>query len=174
MAASDSADALAYTLVNYNQPGYITYEPSLLTVLKSRQKEINKMHCRATEEEMRSLQRCGCNQCYDKYQRLVHDIERERYRDYYAPIQMPALKLTDYSTTKETPKMETVAAPEPKNIAVKILVDKLKVKQISLNSNKATLDSYKAYVKQYNAKKLADEKDIRELSAALKKLGHKE
>jgi len=75
-------------------------------------------------------------------------------------------------TSKVEIKMEKVE--EPKNIAVKILVDKLKAEQSALTSAKSSLETYKNYVKTYSDNKTKAEKNIKELSGALKKLGHKE
>ena len=63
---------------------------------------------------------------------------------------------------------------EPKNIAVKILVDKLKGEQKSLASNETILKSYEASAKTCRMAKAKNLKDIKELVTALKKLGHKE
>ena len=63
---------------------------------------------------------------------------------------------------------------EPKNIAIKLLVDKLKMEQSALASNESSLKTYETSAKQYREKKNKNLRDIKELAAALKKLGHKE
>lgn len=139
-----------------------------------------EMRCRNDREfeyRMRELKNCGCNRCRDEYYRLKHDYHRERdySRNYYVN---PSIAITQKVELKMT---ETKPVEEPKNVAVKTLVDKLKVEQAALGSAKTTIDSYKAqiktfsgYVKTYNDKKIGAEKNIRELSVALKKLGHKD
>lgn len=71
--------------------------------------------------------------------------------------------------TPKEPKME-----EPKNIAIKILVEKLKTEQSSLASNESQLKLYERYTKTYRDNKSKNQRAIKELAAALKKLGHKE
>lgn len=63
---------------------------------------------------------------------------------------------------------------EPKNIAIKILVDKLKAEQICLASTEASLKSYEDSAKRYQESKNKNLHAIKELAAALKKLGHKD
>lgn len=142
------------------------------------------MHCPTDiREEMRHLQRCGCNRCYDKYKSLQYEYDRsERYAYYSSPIQAPMLKLSDYQIPiTEEKKMNIPAIAEPKNYAVKLLVDQLKAQQGSLTLKKNSIDSdksmikvYQNYLKTKNTEKLTLENKIKELSVALKKLGHKE
>lgn len=130
---------------------------------------------RYAQREMHELKRCGCNQCREKYYHFERDYYR--YRDYYTPIVvMPTMIGTDQA--KET-KMEKIE--EPKNYAVKLLVDQLKAQQTSLTSKKTAIEQDKAEIKRHqgnlktkNTEKLAIENKIKELSVALKKLGHKE
>lgn len=63
---------------------------------------------------------------------------------------------------------------EPKNIAIKILVDKLKAEQGNLSSNATMLKSHEDNAKIWREKKTKNQKAIKELASALKKLGHKE
>lgn len=63
---------------------------------------------------------------------------------------------------------------EPKNIAVKILVDKLKSEQSTLASVTSSLKMYETNAKNCRESKNKNLKAIKELGAALKKLGHKE
>lgn len=135
-----------------------------------------KMHCRNSEDKMRELRRCGCNQCLDEYRRLEYRYYRER--DYYSMPRASAGPIM--IATKEVTPVET-KIEEPKNYAVKKLVDELKSQQNSLTSKKAGIDSDKNMIKTYqgmlktkNSEKLAIENKIKELSVALKKLGHKE
>jgi uncharacterized protein YlxW (UPF0749 family) len=78
---------------------------------------------------------------------------------------MPAVLSAE--VPKET-KME-----EPKNIAIKLLVEKLKSEQSNLASNESMLKSYETNAKSYRQKKSGNLCSIKELAAALKKLGHK-
>lgn len=137
-------------------------------------------HCRNTEEEMRSLRRCGCSSCYHRYRELEDGYNRSRaYRDYQIPNLTVPLSI-GVDAAKEEKKMTTVVE-EPKNCAVKTLVDKLKTEQStlasqnsSIESNKKLVKTYSDYVKDHKKKKADTETKIKELGAALKKLGHKE
>lgn len=132
------------------------------------------MSCRNTEYKMRELRNCGCGQCYDEYRRLEDRYYRRERMNYYEPlrIEQQFIHPVTVKTTAGLIKMEKVE--EPKNIAVKILVDKLKVEQSTLTSAKSSLETYKGYVKTYTDNKTKAEKNIKELSRALKKLGHKD
>lgn len=63
---------------------------------------------------------------------------------------------------------------EPKNIAIKILVDKLKSEQSSLATNETSLKVHETNAKSYREVKNKNQHAIKELASALKKLGHKE
>lgn len=132
-----------------------------------------EMHCNRRMEE---LKRCGCTQCRDEYYRL----ERQNYYDDYR-LAKPIMMAVDWAGNE--PKKETLkmTIEEPKNYAVKLLVDQLKAQQTGLASKKVAIENDKAYIKSYqaamkikNTEKLAIETKIKELSTALKKLGHKE
>lgn len=134
------------------------------------------MSCRSIQYKMDDLRRCGCGRCRDEYYRLERDMYDRRY---YEPPRITGMdygsavaKVTAQLTSKVEIKMEKVE--EPKNIAVKILVDKLKAEQSTLTSAKSSLETYKTYIKTYSDNKTKAEKNIKELSGALKKLGHKE
>jgi hypothetical protein len=127
--------------------------------------------CYNIENQMRELRRCGCDRCREQYDRLA----RERYyRDhpmYYIPQQLI------FNEEKENP----VENNEPKNYAVKLLVDQLKAQQGYLTSEKNKIESQKQaiknaneFIKGYSKTKTGIEAKIKELSGALKKLGHKE
>lgn len=63
---------------------------------------------------------------------------------------------------------------EPKNIAIKILVEKLKSEQTCLASNESSLKTYENSVKNYREAKGKNRRAIKDLAAALRKLGHKD
>lgn len=137
------------------------------------------MGCYANSRRMDELRRCGCSRCREEY----YQLERDNYyqsRNYYRPhiddYKMPLI----YTEPKEETKVET-KIEEPKNYAVKKLVDELKQQQNSLTSTKAAIDSSKGMRKTYdeeikkkNKTKSEIETKIKELSVALRKLGHKE
>lgn len=128
------------------------------------------MYCRNISYKLDELRRCGCRHCEEKYYHMRDGYERTyRSRDYYLPptaMMQPALLTT---ITPKEPKME-----EPKNIAIKILVDKLKTEQSSLASTETQLKLYETYVKTHRDHKNKNLRAIKELAAALKKLGHKD
>jgi hypothetical protein len=129
-------------------------------------------YCRNTEQKMYELQRCGCRQCEREYYNLRDNMMRgdyERQMRYATGIPQSLLVPIINTILPKEIKME-----EPKNIAVKLLVDKLKSEQSSLASNESNLKSYEASAKQYREKKNTNLKAIKELATALKKLGHKE
>lgn len=151
---------------------------SLSHVFAYPKKEEYKMyHCIATERKMDDLRRCGCNQCYDEYRRLERDYYRDYSRDYYIAPQLSAPVIAKV----ELKMTETKSVEEPKNYAHKLLVDQLKAQQSALTSKNANIDadknsikSYQGYLKTKKVEKLAIETKIKELSVALKKLGHRE
>lgn len=188
MASSDMADAFAYMM-----QGRAVTKPSEMYkamneireykyIERSRQQGKTQMSCRYTELEMHELQRCGCNICREKYYHMERDYYRGRSYDdynrpgnYYNPL--PMIAAADYN------KKEIKVTPieEPKNYAVKLLVDQLKAQQINLTGKKSAIESQKSQIKIIqtamkgnNTEKLAIENKIKELSTALKKLGHKE
>ena len=134
-------------------------------------------HCRAVERKLDDLQRCGCNRCYEEYRRLERDYYRQRdySRDYYIATQVASIAKVELKMTETNP------VEEPKNYAHKLLVDQLKAQQSALTSKNANIDadkntikSYHGYLRTKKAEKLAIETKIKELSVALKKLGHKD
>lgn len=134
------------------------------------------MSCRNIEEKLHELHRCGCRRCEEEYYHLrdrLYDRDRYRVTPYIIPSELSyrpnaVLKIAiDYLAAKE-PKME-----EPKNIAVRLLVDKLKSEQGVLASNSTSLASYEKHVKTYREAKNKNLRAIKELATALKKLGHK-
>lgn len=103
--------------------------------------------CYNLDEEMHRLRKCGCDRC------------------------------REIDETKEAKPVIN----EPKNYAVKLLVDQLKAQQSNLTAKKTNIDIQKQLIKNandliktYNEGKLEIESKIKELSVALKKLGHKE
>jgi len=136
------------------------------------------MGCRNIQEKLYELKRCGCNDCYREYDNIMRNRERSRYYDIDPPrfAAIPSgyqavpnkLLATAVDFVKEKP------VEDIKNVAVKLLVDKLKVEQKALSGHQEVLANYAKTIKEYNTKKLAAQKNIKELAAALKKLGHKE
>lgn len=128
------------------------------------------LYCRNDDERLNSLRRCGCRRCEEEYYNMRSNYERYvpsySNKNYYLPIATTSAVLPA-KISKES-KME-----EPKNIAIKILVDKLKTEQGNLASNEAQLKIYEGHAKTYRENKNKNQKDIKELAAALKKLGHK-
>lgn len=182
---SDTADAFVYAM------SYIGMKEAKEEICKTtgikdlfQQKWTNQMGCRNFEDRLRELKHCGCPRCRDEYHRLernYHERGRQYYDDYNRPSRAlsynPLYLTADFaaSQTKET-KVE-----EPKNYALKLLVDQLKSQQIELgakNNNiladKTVIKTYQASLKVKNTEKLAIENKIKELAGALKKLGHKE
>lgn len=149
------------------------------------QGKTNKMGCHYTEREMQELRRCGCNQCRERY----YHLEREMYHngryyedDYNRPSRALTYAAAPYITGDfATKEAKVTPIEEPKNYAVKLLVDQLKAQQISLTNknvaianDKNMIKIYQASLKIKNGEKLAIENKIKELAGALKKLGHKE
>lgn len=116
--------------------------------------------------------RCGCKSCQIELGKLeqkldarngyINSINNPPISNYYAK----AIGV-DYS------KKEMLKVEEPKNIAVKILVDKLNAEQISLDRNLAQLNIHENTVKTFRETTVKNLKNIKELAAALKKLGYK-
>lgn len=175
-----------------NSPYLIGEYGKLVTAIKNYDYYKGKlpMSCRNFEEEMRTLQRCGCPQCRDRYYRMerdYHDRGRRYYDEYnrapsvlnYKPASYMAI---DFAVSEKEIKMEAKTDPlEPKNYAVKLLVDQLKAQQTELKTKSNSIEADKKVVKMYqdslkkkNVEKLAVENKIKELALALKKLGHKE
>lgn len=131
------------------------------------------MSCRNIHYKLDELRRCGCRRCEEEYYYMRDGYERN-FRisafDYQrvAGMLATAAPMLLAETSKET-KME-----EPKNIAIKILVEKLKSEQSSLASTETQLKLYEAYVKTHREIKNKNLHAIKELAAALKKLGHKD
>lgn len=147
--------------------------------VNAKYREKNMYHCRATERKLDDLKRCGFNRCYEEYHHLEHYHRDRDYstRNYYIPpnTYLPVM------AKMETEMTETKPVEEPKNYAHKLLVEQLKAQQNALNSkntsiesDKNTIKSYNGYLKTKKVEKLTIETKIKELSAALKKLGHKE
>lgn len=131
------------------------------------------LSCRNYNEKWNDeLRRCGCRRCEEEYYNMRHWYERN-YRNaynYQSTLDMPAIAAPMLSVAiPKEPKME-----EPKNIAIKILVEKLKAEQSSLAANEGQLKIYEGYAKTYRENKGKNQKAIKELAAALKKLGHKD
>lgn len=134
------------------------------------------MLCRNSEHRMKELRSCGCNQCYREFREL-----EERYYRYkhYGPPRFLGVDLGSQDksvavVTNVIIKEKLKMIEEPKNIAVKLLVDKLKTEQATLSGAKSNVELYKNYVKIHTATKTKAENNIKELSGALKKLGHKD
>ncbi len=132
------------------------------------------MGCYNMSRRLDELRRCGCRACEEEY----YEMRRREERRYY---DAPPKFLTAGFIETRNPILATAVdykketkVEEPKNIAVKMLVDKLKVEQSALKGHQEVLTNYAKTVKEYNTKKLAAQKNIKELAAALKKLGHKE
>lgn len=126
-------------------------------------------HCRNFDEELNSLRRCGCPHCEEKYYHLRRNYRAINY-DYPRAMIMPSIAAPMlFAETSKEPKME-----EPKNIAIKILVEKLKAEQGCLSSNETSLKSYEELAKRYREAKNKNQRAIKELASALKKLGHKD
>ncbi len=133
------------------------------------------MNCRNLDERLYQLQRCGCRRCEQEYYRERGDYWRLRDCDYgnrqmvtYASSVPSIASILSYPPKPPETKME-----EPKNIAIKLLVDKLKSEQGSLASNVSSLKTYEDSAKRYREAKGKNLKAIKELATALKKLGHK-
>lgn len=125
-------------------------------------------YCRNLDETLSNLRRCGCRRCEEEYYhrrdgRAIYDYSPSRI-----PLPSIAAPMLSSEPQKET-KME-----EPKNIAIKILVEKLKSEQGSLASNEISLKSYEESAKRYRDGKSKNQHAIKELAAALKRLGHKD
>lgn len=178
MFSPDTTDAFAHAMDQL-----IAYKNKWEFISTPRQQgKINQMGCRNFSDRMRELQRCGCPRCRDEF-----EDEYGRGRYYYDDYNRPSRALTyaaapyitsDFGTKeiKVEPKIE-----EPKNYAVKLLVDQLKAQQGGLASKNAAITNDKAMIKTYQAslkvkndEKLGIENKIKELAGALKKLGHKE
>jgi hypothetical protein len=127
-------------------------------------------YCRNYYEKLDILRRCGCSRCEAEFYHLRNGDEKDyRTLSYeYSPPRMIASAILSTKVPKE-PQMD-----EPKNIAIKILVDKLKAEQSSLASNTSTLKTYEDSAKTYHKKKSQNQHAIKDLAAALKKLGHKD
>lgn len=133
---------------------------------------------RELENRRRYLFNCGCDSCREEVRRLereLHQLENYRYSWYQSNprigdtlrIRMPKDYLLGVDMVKPEPE------PEIKNIAVKLLVNKLKADQSNLSSAENMIASIKKTLKVYTDQKNTAQKNIKELAAALKKLGHK-
>lgn len=121
------------------------------------------MECYQDERRIQELRRCGCKKCHREYDELMY---RYRYRQnsyYDAPPMI--------NKEPKTPKVETI---EPKDIAVKLILDRFKAEQGKLAVAEASIRSFKATLATQNKTKSDAQKVLKELGAALKKLGHKE
>lgn len=133
------------------------------------------MSCRNYAERMDSLRRCGCRRCEAEYYDLRDRDDQGYYRranlrDYRPTyLQGPNPPSIIIQPIPKEPKME-----EPKNVAIKILVDRLKSEQSSLASTETQLKLYETYVKTHRESKNKNQRAIKELATALKKLGHKD
>lgn len=131
------------------------------------------MSCRNLRYKLDELRRCGCRRCEEEYYHMRDGYERN-FRvsayDYQRAVVMPSI--TAHMFSAATPK--ELKMEEPKNIAIKILVDKLKAEQGNLSSNATMLKSHEDNAKIWREKKSKNQKAIKELAAALKKLVHKD
>lgn len=141
------------------------------------------MSCYNDKLRLDQLRRCGCGKCYNEYNQLKYRLDREYYYKDISPIYMgepSSNKNTNLATTRDYPMSIGVDLPsplkieEPKNIAVKLLVDKFKAEQSKLTSAEASIASYKIILDNHNKSKSEAQKNLKELGLALKKLGHKE
>lgn len=122
------------------------------------------------EKELGYLANCGCENCKCRYYKL-----REELIGYnYIPYHPPALTREVIYSLMTTGQQEKPKVEEPKNIAVALLVKKLKVEQEQLANYQASINKVKAELKGHTDNKNKNLKNIKELSDALKKLGHKE
>ena len=133
---------------------------------------------REKERRMSSIER-EMNELEYRYKQLQRELAYRNDRpraivDYYKPFPM---MIVGIDKAKEEKPVNT----EPKNYAVKLLVDQLKQQQGVLIGKKSNIDACKQEIKNaqermkgYNKNKLEVENKIKELSGALKKLGHKE
>ena len=134
------------------------------------------MSCRNMEKELYKLRRCGCDRCRSQHQQMYRNAKERslenigQYMTVPQDIGIDLAKVTDYMPDKPT----QLKAEEPKNIAIKLLVDKLKAEQLELAATQKLADDYKSKLNVQLASKKSHLKTIKELSDALKKLGHKE
>lgn len=116
----------------------------------------------SVEEELNLYRKCGCISC-----RQLYEVKYKEYKGDIPVIKYPTMIGMDMSS--EQNKIE-----EPKNIAHKLLVDKLKIEQSDLLKINSAIDAHSSKLKEWNKQKTTRNKSIKELSDALKKLGYKE
>ena len=129
------------------------------------------MNCYNTAKRVEELQRCGCPQCRREYYELTR-----MSRDYFTErlyVEPPSTKNAVLSTAVDY-SIKEKKVEKPKNIAHEILIDRFKAEQAKLKSAEVSIASTKSTLAIYNKNKVEAQKNLKELGAALKKLGHKE
>lgn len=129
-------------------------------------------HIDSIDREMRHLRNCGCRACYTRYKELEQAYYRRQHHYSYIGVDMASEK--DMTIMLANPPATVTKTEEPKNIAVKLLVDKLKVEQEDLKKHNTNIEYHTKQLKQHRINKSTTDKNLKELGAALKKLGHKE
>jgi len=97
-------------------------------------------------------------------------------RDYFTErlyVEPPSTKNAVLSTAVDY-SIKEKKVEKPKNIAHEILIDRFKAEQAKLKSAEVSIASTKSTLAIYNKNKVEAQKNLKELGAALKKLGHKE
>lgn len=133
------------------------------------------MSCYNTERRLDELRRCGCPQCHREYDQILYS----RRRDYYdRPIPRYDPSITSIGREMilgiDMVKPSNVEIIEPKDLAIKLIFDRFKAEQVKLNSAEGSIKATKATLSNYNKSKSEAQKNLKELGAALKKLGYKE
>lgn len=110
-------------------------------------------------------------------------IFQQNLYEHYAMTKVPPPVLTkeevvnyglNMGATTQEKTMTTPTTEKPiENVAIKLLAEKLKAVTGLRVSTQNSLSSYEGYVTQYEAQIAKHDKEIKELTAALKKLGHK-
>lgn len=141
------------------------------------------MGCRFQSEYRNRLRDCGCNRCRDEY----HRHEDEDYRRHYVASGrgggsndysrgLSALDIVNQITLnigKDTTNMADIVPTKPiENTAIRLLTQQLTTRLANRAATQSSLDSYKAHVATYSAAAKAQDKEIGDLTKALKKLGH--
>lgn len=131
---------------------------------------------RDREEQLR---RCGCNRCYEEYNRMQQSdryAERRRHEMRIDYGRSPAFDTINMLNKELIVMTETTPKPTPApitNPAIKTLVDALRSVVSSRNSSAELLECRKKDVAIYG--KQVEETDVKiaAFTKALKKLGHK-
>jgi len=130
------------------------------------------MSCRNIDEKLYELRKCGCNRCRNEYEDIMSDRRYRQSRPLtYIPDGYIERQNTMLATAVDFIKETKVDHP---NSAINVLLNKRLVEtqqhdnyDTNVKAAQATLDSHTA-----NRDRLA--KSLKELNAALKKLGYKE